>query len=921
MFKNQSKFRHSIISPDKKQSWISFDSNPFVNAPDLCPISASKSLLAVRTGSGSSISICPVDAQGRTSPVVLSNSSFINHLDWSPTCSQSTTRLLAATGNDGLKLYSISQSDDLNVSLTKSCNSMVNARPAYFHPTANDLIAIGHENSISIWNYEKEDTVFKCDTTQSIQSMSWKGDGSMLATYTSDNYLRVFDPRVQLNAITEVSVHDGVKPALIAWCGDSDRIFSVGLNKRRNREYAVWDIRNSSNPLTLQNLDQSQGITIPLFDSDTNQMFLCGKGDSRITWLELNGDFTIDSTRLPIAMPVPIGGACLLPKLAMDVMSCQFARTMIVSNEGSIIPVTATVPRKSHIEFHADIFPDTKSEVLQMSVEDWLKGLNITPNLVSLNPSLAKSEINHKKTDKNEVQSASVIIPSHSEASSTINSTLAHKVTEQPSYSATSSAINPKLVQNDTKQVTMEPKTKPAHPVSNNLPRYSAFRHVETNVKIVYEGFNYGNITPSNETNAFQVNEKYIAFWMSGSGGRIAIWNLDEKGRLPAKIPCVINGVDLNDFKFDPFQSNRIVSACDDGKLRIFSIPLLGLTEDLMDPIQIVPAHTNRISIIAFHPSIKDLLLSSSIEQTEPTVKLWNLETNSCLYTIPQTDMVHSCAFKLDGTLFATSTRDKKISTFNLRTGKAVTSGPSHSGSKTSRLTWIDDSNCVCSIGFSNGSQREILLYDERDLSKPLSITSLDISPSILIPFYDLDTKLLVLTGKGESTLSYYEIVDQTVVSLDNKHGFSSVTTSVSFVPKLGVDVMATEIVKGYRLTSSTIETLSVVVPRVKKEYFQDDVFPDTIDFSTVINVNDWTKGHDPILKRVNLCPKGAIPLSQAKELEVKVKSNFVPSEVVWSESERKEASMKQMFESAQEAASGPLEQDLLEGVEEDEWD
>ncbi|KAJ2999611.1 Coronin-7 [Globomyces sp. JEL0801] len=833
MFKNQSKFRHSIISPDKKQSWISFDSNPFVNAPDLCPISASKSLLAVRTGSGSSISICPVDAQGRTSPVVLSNSSFINHLDWSPTCSQSTTRLLAATGNDGLKLYSISQSDDLNVSLTKSCNSMVNARPAYFHPTANDLIAIGnltyrlincslgHENSISIWNYEKEDTVFKCDTTQSIQSMSWKGDGSMLATYTSDNHLRVFDPRVQLNAITEVSVHDGVKPALIAWCGDSDRIFSVGLNKRRNREYAVWDIRNSSNPLTLQNLDQSQGITIPLFDSDTNQMFLCGKGDSRITWLELNGDFTIDSTRLPIAMPVPIGGACLLPKLAMDVMSCQFARTMIV---------TATVPRKSHIEFHADIFPDTKSEVLQMSVEDWLKGLNITPNLVSLNPSLAKSEINHKKTDKNEVQSASVIIPSHSEASSTINSTLAHKVTEQPSYSATSSAINSKVVQNDTKQVTMEPKTKPAHPVSNNLPRYSAFRHVETNVKIVYEGFNYGNITPSNETNAFQVNEKYIAFWMSGSGGL----------------------VDLNDFKFDPFQSNRIVSACDDGKLRIFSIPLSGLTEDLMDPIQIVPAHTNRISIIAFHPSIKDLLMSSSIEQTEPTVKLWNLETNSCLYTIPQTDMVHSCAFKLDGTLFATSTRDKKISTFNLRTGKAVTSGPSHSGSKTSRLTWIDDSNCVCSVGFSNGSQREILLYDERDLSKPLSITSLDISPSILIPFYDLDTKLLVLTGKGESTLSYYEIVDQTVVSLDNKHGFSSVTTSVSFVPKLGVDVMATEIVKGYRLTSSTIETLSVVVPRVKKEYFQ---------------------------------------------------------------------SMKQMFESAQEAASGPLEQDLLEGVEEDEWD
>ena len=41
----------------------------------------------------------------------------------------------------------------------------------------------------------------------------------------------------------------------------------------------------------------------------------------------------------------------------------------------------------------------------------------------------------------------------------------------------------------------------------------------------------------------------------------------------------------------------------------------------------------------------------------------------------------------------------------------------------------------------------------------------------------------------------------------------------------------------------------------------------------------------------------------------------------VQSEAERKKASMKAMFEQALEQSSGPMEQDLQEGVDESEWD
>lgn len=55
-----------------------------------------------------------------------------------------------------------------------------------------------------------------------------------------------------------------------------------------------------------------------------------------------------------------------------------------------------------------------------------------------------------------------------------------------------------------------------------------------------------------------------------------------------------------------------------------------------------------------------------------------------------------------------------------------------------------------------------------------------------------------------------------------------------------------------------------------------------------------------------------------ANAIEKKAIPTFVEKQ---SEAERKQAAMKSMFEQALEQASGPLEQDLQEGVDESEWD
>jgi hypothetical protein len=51
-------------------------------------------------------------------------------------------------------------------------------------------------------------------------------------------------------------------------------------------------------------------------------------------------------------------------------------------------------------------------------------------------------------------------------------------------------------------------------------------------------------------------------------------------------------------------------------------------------------------------------------------------------------------------------------------------------------------------VYFSRGSQREIKVFEASDLSKPIATQTIDVSPSVLVPFYDEDTSVLFLWGR-----------------------------------------------------------------------------------------------------------------------------------------------------------------------------
>lgn len=112
-----------------------------------------------------------------------------------------------------------------------------------------------------------------------IQSVSWKKDGTLLATSCKDKQVRILDPRVEKSCIKTANSHQSIKDSRVVWLGDSNRILTTGFDAQRLRQVIIRDVRNFSEVVKSLELDCSTGILMPLYDPDTSMLFLAGKGN------------------------------------------------------------------------------------------------------------------------------------------------------------------------------------------------------------------------------------------------------------------------------------------------------------------------------------------------------------------------------------------------------------------------------------------------------------------------------------------------------------------------------------------------------------------------------------------------------------------------------------------------------------------
>ncbi|KAI8329747.1 hypothetical protein BC941DRAFT_442318 [Chlamydoabsidia padenii] len=966
-FQNVNKYRNAVGSVGKNEQW--YPDIPIGTSSSDCSslIQANSSWIAINWSGGGSIGLLPLDRPGKGcaahAKVFQAHGASISDWHFSPF----DEHLLATGAEDAMvKLWKIPGVDDewsdpiCSSTLTTSSRRVDMVR---FHPTADQILStLGNDGKkVSIWNIEKSACAYDLTGSTPIHSFSWKSDGSLIAT-TGKDALNVWDPRAEEKLIQTGPGHQGIKGARVVWLNDSNYIFTVGMNKMRSRQYGIWDTRDLSKPYLMQSLDTSTGTLLPLYDDDTETMYLVSRGDATIRSLQLSNVSTNPtvSDNMICGTNTSLLGATLLPKTKLDVMHTEISRLLTVTNN-SVIPVSYNVPRKQYIDFHSDLFPDTKGSVPALSSTDWFAGKTCQVATVSLDPFKKqipqpcpdKGITNNKGSQQQPSSPASAATTNekqHLETKSTKPALPQEGSLDQEQGNATSVSA-PTPVTSTTPSpspINQSPSssTPTTFTMKKTLPKYgtvnpSIYKYITNKTyhpSTHYEDLKGLNFNKSGTTELIQANAKYIATPLDGPGGRIGIISTCSStgARLPPRLPCIVTGADVTYFQFDPFNPHVLATVSDDNKIRLFSIPEDGLTDDLSEAIvTLQDSHMDKVNLLAFHPNAKHILATASHDLGKPTIRIWNTSSTlspELILTGTHHDTILAMAWRPDGKAIATYSKDKQLRVVDARTGELLGKTKTHEGIRPSRLIWLDDHQHLVSVGFGLGSMREILVFDTLDLSKPLTKRSIDVSPSIMNAYYDRDCKILYVAGKGDRTIHSYEVENDFTLTPLAKMEFGSLQQGFAFLPKRHCNVKELEIDKFYRLTSTTIEPVGIHVPRARPEFFQDDIFIPTLDVEhSTHDATDWIQGKDKSLERISMQPQDMTPLSQAPPPPnaARSKAKFESGKKQVSEDQQRQDTMNRMFATAkdvdQEDEDRKAKESILaaedQDVDDDEWD
>ncbi|XP_055843174.1 coronin-7 isoform X6 [Episyrphus balteatus] len=1006
---------------------------------------------------GSSLAVLPIDDCGRkskTMPLLHGHTDTVTDLEFSPF----HDGLLATASQDCLvKIWHIPEKG-LDASLSDAecvfSHKQRRVETVGFHPTADCLLHSTAAGCVTLWDITSQKEVFSNNEhPEVIQSVSWKQDGTVLATSCKDKNVRILDPRIGGDPIQMVGEsHQSIKDSRVVWLGNQSRILTTGFDAARLRQVIIRDLRNFSVPEKTLELDCSTGILMPLYDPDTNMLFLAGKGDTTINYLEVSDKdpFLIEGLR---HTGEQTKGACLVPKRALKVMEGEVNRVLQLTSN-MVIPIMYQVPRKTYRDFHSDLYPETTGYKTELSASEWMSGINLPVPKMSLDPAkrelgdapitprlgpkpfssnsgdltldkvfavphapgsqdtlnsldetisppasnkpdlIVEIEIKKEKPQRNgdadgdsrpksltTSERRKIFELNHSESSE--NSTEGEDKNEvelrRNSPTRSSIADRRRLYENRSRSTQEEKMQSPA-PLRRELTRAETMKPPTENKRIsVPEGklleekrrnvdgikksateatitstkrtstvfgkvskFRHLKGTPGHksthienlrnlsrqipgECNGFHANHERVAVPLSGPGGKIAIFELSRPGRLPdGVIPSLVNGSNIMDFQWDPFDSKRLAVACDDGIVKLWRIDDNGLNEPTNTPEKELTAHLDKIYFIRFHPLAKDVFLTTSHDMT---VKLWDLNTMQEKCNLQgHNDQIFDLAWSPCGKFAASVCKDGKIRVYNPRKSETpIREGNGPVGTRGARITWAIEGQYIVCTGFDKVSERQISVYNANKLTAPLNTISLDVSPSILIPFYDEDSSTLFATGKGDSTIYAYEITDEEpYICPLSHHRCSSLHQGLSFLTKNHCDVASVEFSKAYRLTNTTIEPLSFTVPRIKSELFQDDLFPPTlVTWVPTMTADDWFSLNDKKPKKISLQPEGMDCLSSIQPAAQTKKPEQTSSPQFLTKSEYEKAKQQEIQKSvsARMEYNTKLEQDEMEGVDENEWE
>ncbi|NXB89796.1 COR1B protein, partial [Vidua chalybeata] len=357
--------------------------------------------------------------------------------------------------------------------------------------------------------------------------------------------------------------------------------------------------------------------------------------------------------------------------------------------------------------------------------------------------------------------------------------------------------------------------------------RQSKFRHVfgqPVKTDQCYDDIRVSRVTWDSTFCA--VNPSFVAIIVEASGGgAFLVLPLHKTGRIDKSYPTVCGHTGpVLDIDWCPHNDHVIASGSEDCTVmvrggpgswgvagvtplrslsplspQVWQIPENGLSQPLTEPVVVLEGHSKRVGIVTWHPTARNVLLSAGCDNV---VLIWNVGTAEELYRLDglHPDLIYSVSWSRDGSRFCTACKDKSVRVIDPRRGTVVVEKErAHEGARPMRAIFLADGK-IFTTGFSRMSERQLALWDTENLEEPMGLQELDSSNGALLPFYDPDTSVVYVCGKGDSSIRYFEITEEPpYIHFLNTFTSKEPQRGMGWMPKRGLDVSKCEIARWAR--------------------------------------------------------------------------------------------------------------------------
>nr|XP_027194934.1 coronin-B-like isoform X1 [Dermatophagoides pteronyssinus] len=815
-----------------------------------------------------------------------------------------------------------------------------------FHPTMKEQLATNSiaNQSISLYDINNIQNnpiaEWKCLNNEIVSSFNFNYVGQTI--FANQINSKQSESIVSMIDLRSIGTNDTIRSQPIqCWQETHSQIISLDgqksrpyilvslLDRRKNNNLLIYDIRNFSQPI-LQHIEcgsyrqNPSNIYLPCFDSDAGIVYLTLRNGQSIVhsivdemYLDSKRFNTFDNPKSYCTLPEnckPILDSTLMSKRSVNLNENQIDCLIILTTDGTLLPFSYYVPKKSsssssfndsfsYKQFPATFSPhtniDQKMFESKISLLNRINWLNLDPNKQNI------SEI-YRFGENFPVEFDQYWSVNEQKIFQKFSGEIIDDTSDKPVENLTDDKIESKSSDDNIND-------------DDNVSRLIDFNHLKYIDGSVYDRKlipGMPSISQSRTLNFdfFHINEKYGIFVRSDRLNQISIKIIDSNGYDEHNGLGYINcPTEINCFALDPFNSDCLAIGLNDGLIQHFTITsdfynnliesnstdMLMLEQpdfELNAITNDITLHHTSITSIQYHPMAKNILASS----IDHFIMIWDLEqrfiqkiidcsNNNNVLTLRmiqwnrfQNGCIYLAAFN-EKYLMVKDVSDRQ-QTLNKNNDNMIVEFPNRINPN--RLCWALNDNILL-VTAKETSNRKILFYlfNENKLQY-LFMHDMSSLPSFLTPYYDDDTRILYLAGRGENTVHFICLelnpssksndVEQQCLSIKplESYRFPTNHLAIDFLPRKQCCVRNCEIAIGIRMFMNGFERFRYRVPRNHPEYFHDEIYPPTADYSKpLFTSSKWLnqlKNPEQLsgikYPLINLKPLDMIPFSTIRE-------------------------------------------------------